>query len=251
MQKKMIQEYKSNGSLQGSYRRPREASYTDMWQHTNLGNPVTMEVMKTPCSASIPRTKGISKPTGATWRNTASQNSSHGERQPQRQTGIQESLVHLLHQHHPGALKQLKPSTAPFILAEFPPLSFVQKVCLSFYSSLWMGSYIHWTLPQHLQLESNSKFPSQWIGKSKDFITAISRGYHSHHTVTGCLYTSEFSFVQSVSEEGTDFGRRLSFSLSGKKNMDYLGWSSFLSTWPSLFMSPHYCTKENPGKGNR
>lgn len=94
----MIQEYKSNGSLQGSYRRPREASYTDMWQRTNLGNPVTMEVMKTPCSASIPRTKGISKPTGATGRNTASQNSTHGERQPQRQTGIQESLVQLLHQ---------------------------------------------------------------------------------------------------------------------------------------------------------
>lgn len=133
----MIQEYKSNGSLQGSYRRPREASYMDMWQHTNLGNPVTMEVMKTPCPASIPRTKGISKPTGATRRNTASQNSTHGERQPQRETGIHESLVHLCTNHvHPGALEQLKPSTAPPVLVKFTLLSFVQEVFLSFYSSL-------------------------------------------------------------------------------------------------------------------
>lgn len=147
----MIQEYKSNGSLQGSYRRPREASYTDMWQHTNLGNPLTMEVMKTPCSASIPRTKGISKPTGATRRNTASQNSTHGERQPQRQTGIQNSLVQLLHQHCPGVLKQLKASTAPFILVEFTPLSteslslflqlFVSGVLCSLATRHYHGTY--------------------------------------------------------------------------------------------------------------
>lgn len=42
--------------------------------------------------------------------------------------------------HLPDVLKQLKPSTAPFILVDFTSISLVQEVFLSFYTSLWTGS---------------------------------------------------------------------------------------------------------------
>lgn len=168
----------------------------------DLGNPATIEATKTPCSDLHPKNKRNFKTHRDDQQKCRLTNSTH-KRQPQRQRGVQGSLVQLLPQPPSRCPEQLKPSTAPFILVELSP--FPQYRMLPSLSTALCGWGLmfpcHQTLPQHPQLEKKG------ISHHDEQKNQKSKGYHSHHIVTGCLYISEFSFVQPVSEVGTDFGR--------------------------------------------